>query len=178
MRVQENAMQGLHSALSERRHGDVLAALGTVERVGAPLPKDLPWAEVSEAIDRYSLIVAIRASADQQPRDVVRLGRLLPQLREANGGEYPNVGDGIDFHALEFEVTQTAQLGRLREALAEDNDRKIVTVAFPDVYGVVPLLDRGEQARIERAVAAASRALRRSGQRSNAVSSSATVETN
>jgi hypothetical protein len=41
----------------------------------------------------------------------------------------------------------------------------------------LPMLERGEQARIERAVAAANRALRRSGHRSSSASSSGTVDT-
>jgi hypothetical protein len=175
LRTQDRAVQNLRAAVREQRYSDVLSALGTVERLGAAVPEDLSWPDVSHAIDRYSLILAIRTAAEQVPRDIDRLGRLLPQLREANGGSYPS--DSADFDALELEVTQFAQLSRIREALAEDNDRKIVTVAFPDFYRVVPQLDRGEQARIERAMAAASRALRRSGQRTSSASSSETVST-
>ena len=72
---------------------------------------------------------------------------------------------------------ESAQLARIREALTTNDDRTIVAAALPDTYGVLPMLERGEQARIERAVAAANRALRRSGHRSSSAPSSATVET-
>jgi hypothetical protein len=128
-------------------------------------------------IDRYSLMSSVRRAAEQHPRDIARLARLLPQLKEKFGGAFPETGDGLDFDRLDAEITQSAQLVRIREALASNDDRKIVAAALPDVFGVLPMLERGEQARIERAVAAANRALRRSGHRSSNTPSSATVDT-
>ena len=178
LRAQESALHSLTSAIAHGHDADVLSALNTVERVGALIPPDLPWAHVSDVIDRYSLMMAIRRAASQSPRDIARLARLLPQLKDSCGGVFPDAVDDLNFAHLDSEVKQAAQLVRIREALATQNDRTIVATALPDLYGVLPLLDRGEQARIERAVAAANRALRRSGHRSSSSdSSSATVDT-
>jgi hypothetical protein len=174
---QQDAVDALRAAISQGRDTGVLSALAVVERVGAAIPPDLPWETVSEAIDRMTLISAVRRAAEQQPRDMDRLSRLLPQLREIGGGRFPDPVDGLDFAHLDNELMQTAQLGRVREALATNDDRTIVAAALPDTHGVLPMLERGEQARIERAVAAANRALRRSGHRSSSASSSATVDT-
>jgi hypothetical protein len=174
---QEDALDSLREAISRGRDADVLTAMAVVERVGAVIPPDLPWGTVSRAIDRTSLITAIRRAAEQQPRDMARLARLLPQLKETNGGRFPEPVDGLDFTHLESELKQSAQLARIREALITNDGRAIVAAALPDTYGVLPMLERGEQARIERAVAAANRALRRSGHRSSSAASSATVET-
>jgi phosphotransferase family enzyme len=177
LHVQESALQSLRSAIDDGRDADVITALNAVERSGAVIPQDLSWANVSDVIDRYSLMSSVRRAAEQHPRDIARLARLLPQLKEKFGGVFPDVGDGLDFARLDAEITQSAQLVRIREAIATNDDRKIVAAALPDVYGVMPMLERGEQARIERAVAAANRALRRSGHRSSSPSSSATVDT-
>jgi hypothetical protein len=178
LREQSAALQSLRSALAQGGDADIIAALNVVERVGAIVPTDVKWTQVSDAIDRYSLIMAIKRAAEQEPRDISRIGRLLPQLKESCGGGFPEPIDGIDFARLDSDVKQAAQLKRIREALASDNDRKIVAAALPDLFGALPLLDRSEQARIERAVAAANRALRRSGHReSSNAPSSATVDT-
>jgi hypothetical protein len=178
LRGQDAAIRSLRSAIAQGRDADVVSALNTVERSGALIPPDLPWTHVSDVIDRYSVMMAIRRAAEQNPRDIARLGRLLPQLKDSCGGVFPGAVEGLDFGRLDSEVKQAAQLIRIREALATENDRTIVATTLPDLYGVLPLLDRGEQARVERAVAAANRALRRSGHRGNSSDpSSATVET-
>jgi hypothetical protein len=177
LHAQESALRSLRAAISEGRDADAITALNAVERSGAVIPQDLSWANVSDVIDRYSLMSSVRRAAEQHPRDIARLARLLPQLKEKFGGAFPETGDGLDFDRLDAEITQSAQLVRIREALASNDDRKIVAAALPDVFGVLPMLERGEQARIERAVAAANRALRRSGHRSSNASSSATVDT-
>jgi hypothetical protein len=87
---------------------------------------------------------------------------------------FPDYVVDLDLAGLEQEVKRTAQAMRVRQALATNDDRTIVASALPDVYGAIPLLSRSEQARIERAVAGANRALRRSGQRNSKDDSSAT----
>ena len=177
LRTEEDAIAQFTIAVRDGADDEVIAALGGLERTGAILPQDLPWTTISEVIDRHSLVTALKRAADQHPRDMDRIGRLLPQIKQINGGTWPKSAEGLELSRLETEVIWHAQLLRVREAIATDDDRKIVTATLPDVHGVIPMLDRGEQARLERAVAAASRALRRSGHRVSNASSSATVET-
>jgi len=177
LHAQESALRSLRAAIRDGRDADTISALNAVERSGAVVPQDLEWANVSDVIDRYSLMTSVRRAAEQHPRDIARLARLLPQLKERSGGVFPEAVDGLDFAKLEIEVKQSAQLVRIREALDTNDDRQIVAAALPDIFGVLPMLERGEQARIERAVAAANRALRRSGHRSSSASSSGTVDT-
>jgi hypothetical protein len=178
LREQDTAVQSLRTALSGSSDAEKVAALQSVERLGAWLPESMSWTEVSGAIERHTLKDAVYRAATQTPRDYPRLARLLPQLKAAFAGRFPSSADGIDYDNLDLEVKQVSQVSRLREALETNDDRKIVAAAFPDLYKIIPKLDRTEQARIERAVAAANRALRRSGQRESIISaSSETVET-
>ncbi len=178
LRDQDDAVIALQNAVASRQGEAVVGALQQVERLGAWLPEDLVWSEISNVVDRHTLIHAIRRASEQYPRDYGRLARLLPQLRDACGGRLPASEEGLDLDMLDREVKQVAQFSRLREALASNDDRLIVATALPDLYQIIPKLDRGEQARIERAVAVVNRALRRSGQRiSNIDDSSSTVET-
>ncbi|MDQ2682196.1 MAG: hypothetical protein M3Y37_01580, partial [Chloroflexota bacterium] len=177
LREQDEAVRQLEKAASRDDGAQLVAALQRVEKAGAWIPESVNWTDVSRTVDRYTLTDAIRRAAHQTPRDYGRLARLLPQLRDACGGAYPPDA-GLDFARLDWEVRQIAQIARVREALASEDDRAIVAAALPDIYGVVQSLERGEQARIERAVAVVNRALRRSGQRTPSTSaSSSTVET-
>lgn len=178
LREQDDAVRVLKRAMEQNEDAEVVAALQRVERVGARLPDDLVWSDVSNVVDRHTLTQAIHRAATLTPRDYARLARLLPQLRDVCGGRLPERDNLVDFAQLDFEVKQVAQSTRLREALVTDDDRRIVNTAFPDLYGIIPKLDRAEQARVERAVAAVNRALRRSGQRTAMTSAnSSTVET-
>ena len=178
LREQDDAVNNLQDAIANRRGEAVVGALQQVERLGAWLPEDLVWADISDVVDRHTLIHAIRSASEKYPRDYARLARLLPQLRDVCGGQLPASEDGLDLDMLDREVRQVAQFARLREALASNDDRLIVATALPDLYQIIPKLDRGEQARIERAVAAVNRALRRSGHRdSSSADSSSTVDT-
>jgi hypothetical protein len=177
LRAESDALRQFTDAVRDGADDAVIGALGALERTAAILPDDLPWTTISEVIDRHSLVTALKRAADQHPQDMDRIGRLLPQIKQINGGTWPKSTDGQEFARLESEVIRHAQLLRVREALASDDDRKIVTAVLPDVHAIIPMLDRGEQARLERAVAATSRALRRAGHRINSASSSSTVET-
>jgi hypothetical protein len=177
LRAQFDALETLRRAIAQGSDADIVHALHAVEQIGAPIPQDLAWSEIANVIDRYSLIMSIRRAAESQPRDVHRLSRLLPQLREMCGGDFPSYAVELDLNALDHEVKQMAQVARVRQALSTNDDRAIVASALPDVYGAIPLLSRSDQARIERAVAAVNRALRRSGQRSNKDESSETEAT-
>jgi hypothetical protein len=177
VRAQWDALETLRRAIAREADADIVHALHAVEQIGAPIPQDFAWSEITNVIDRYSLIMSIRRAAESQPRDVQRLSRLLPQLREMCGGDFPGYAVELDLNALDHEVKQVAQVARVRQALSTNDDRAIVASALPDVYGAIPLLSRSEQARIERAVAAVNRALRRSGQRNNKDESSKTEET-
>lgn len=174
LRNQMEGVSRLRRSVADGKDADIVHALHAVEQLGAPIPADLAWADITNVIDRYSLLMSIRRAAESQPRDLARLSRLLPQLRELCGGNFPHYVVDIDLGALDREVSRAAQMARVRQALATDVDRTIVASALPDVYGAIPMLSRSEQARIERAVAAVNRALRRSGHRSKEDESSAT----
>ncbi|HRA47838.1 MAG TPA: hypothetical protein PK819_07210, partial [Thermomicrobiales bacterium] len=176
MRDQRQAIADLRRAVFREQDGEVVQALHTVERLGAPIPEDMPWQEITSVVNRYALLAAIRKVVENPPLDLVRLATLLPQLKDANGGVYPNLGPAIDFDHLDLMVKRAAQITRLRESIRKGNDRSIVTTAFPDLYDVIPALDRSEQATIERAVAAVNRALRRSGQVGNKTERSSETE--
>jgi hypothetical protein len=178
LRNQADVLKRLRRAVAGGSDAEIVHALHAVEQTGAPIPTDLAWADVTYVIDRYSLLMSIRRAAESQPRDLPRLSRLLPQLRELCGGIFPDYVVDFDLAALERDVKRAAQSVRVRQALATNDDRTIVASALPDVYGAIPLLSRTEQARIERAVAGANRALRRSGQRNSKDESSVTEVTN
>lgn len=174
LRAQTDALESLRRAINRGSDADIVHALHAVEQIGAPIPADLAWSDITNVIDRYSLLMSIRRAADSLPRDVPRLSRLLPQLRDLCGGVFPEYVVDLDLLALDREVKQVAQVARVRQAVATNDDRTIVASALPDVYAAIPLLSRSEQARIERAVAAVNRAHRRSGHRSSKDESSAT----
>lgn len=176
LREQQTAVRDLRTAVFREQDSDVVRALREVERLGAPIPDDMPWHEITSVVNRYALLASIRKVVETQPLDLVRLATLLPQVKDANGGVYPDVGGTINFDDLDLQVKRSAQVNRLREVIRGGNERQIVTTAYPDLYGVIPSLDRTDRARIERAVAAVNRALRRSGQAWNRSDSSAETE--
>ena len=161
---QREAVTQLRVAIFRENDGEVVQALHAVERLGAPIPDDMPWREITSVVNRYALVATIRGIVERAPIDLSRLGALLPQLKDASGGVYPNAGPSLDFEQMDLMVKRAAQISRLREVLQTGTDRSIVTCAYPDLYDVIPALDRSEQARIERAVASVNRALRRAGQ--------------
>ena len=178
LRDQVQSVERLRHAVFREQDADVVESLKVVERLGAPIPSDMPWQEITGVVNRFSLMSAVRQVVERPPLDLGRLSLLLPQLRDAYGGEMPGPSSGLDFAHLDLLVKRSAQVTRLREVIKIGDDRQILNAAYPDLYGIIPVLDRTEQARIERAVAAANRALRRSGQRVNrSGSSSGTVET-
>jgi hypothetical protein len=172
LRDQRTSVRELRTAVFREHDGEVVRTLREVERLGAPIPDDMPWNEITSVVNRYALLASIRKVIESPPLDLVRLATLLPQIKDANGGVYPDVGGSIDFDQLDLMVKRSAQMNRLRKAIQSGNERSIVTTAYPDLYNVIPALDRTEQARIERAVASVNRALRRSGQAWNKSDSS------
>jgi hypothetical protein len=174
-RDQATAIADLRQAVFRENDAAVVQSLQHVERLGAPIPEDMPWREITNVVSRFTLLAAIRKVIENPPLDIGRLTALLPQLKDTNGGVYPDLGGAIDFQHLDLLVKRATQVARLRDAIRSDNDREIISAAFPDLYNVIPTLDRGDQARVERAVAAANRAMRRSGQRT--IKTSASSET-
>ena len=161
---QQTSVRELRTAVFREQDSEVVRTLREVERLGAPIPDDMPWHEITSVVNRYALLASIRKVVESPPLDLVRLATLLPQIKDANGGSYPDVGGTVDFEHLDLAVKRSAQMNRLRKSIASGIDRSIVTTAYPDLYDVIPALDRTDQARIERAVASVNRALRRSGQ--------------
>lgn len=146
------ALERLTAALRDGPDEAIVAALSDVESAGATLPESLDWALVRGVVDRLTLVAAIRRAAADPP-DYARLARLLPTAR-ALAGDHGDLGAGLDLARLEGEVLRAAQLARLREAIAADDDGAIVAVALPDAYGALMLLGPEERARLERALIA------------------------
>ncbi|HQY30789.1 MAG TPA: hypothetical protein PK691_05860, partial [Thermomicrobiales bacterium] len=81
MRDQRQAIADLRRAVFREQDGEVVQALHTVERLGAPIPEDMPWQEITSVVNRYALLAAIRKVVGNPPLDLVRLATLLPQLK-------------------------------------------------------------------------------------------------
>ena len=100
-------------------------------------------------IDRLSLVTSIRRAAQSDPRDYLRLGRLLPALREAYGSQAPYLGSSLDLERLEWEVQRDTHLRRLLDAIATGDETAIAHSASPDPYGVLAELPPAERASVE-----------------------------
>ncbi|MGD9712548.1 MAG: hypothetical protein AB7V46_10830, partial [Thermomicrobiales bacterium] len=146
---QTAALEKLSVAMSSGSDRQMVDAMNTVESTGALLPADLDWASISSVIDRLSLVASVRRAALAEPPDYLRLGRLLPALREAYGGEAAYLGSGLDVTRLEWEVQRDTHRRRLIEAIATGDEREIAHAASPDPYGVVADLPPGDRVRVE-----------------------------
>jgi hypothetical protein len=152
MTSQDQALRHLDSAIRAGGDASIVDALNELESTGAPLPDVIDWATVRGVVDRVSIAASIKRALAADPPDYQRLMRLLPAAREAAGGATPDLGDGLDFEALEDEMRRHAQRARLREALALDDDKAIVAAALPDLYDTLSSMPPGERARIDRAI--------------------------
>jgi hypothetical protein len=150
---QRGAIADLEIALKSGNDNAIVDALGHVEAAGATLPSDLDWSAIRGVIDRLSLISSIRRAASSPATDFSRLARLLAQAREEMGGTTPYLGAGLDFDALEHQVSLAARRSRIREALKSDDDRTIVSASLPDQDGVISTLDPAERDRVQLAIA-------------------------
>jgi hypothetical protein len=153
MQRRSAALAELETAIASGNDNAIVDALGQVEAAGATLPPDLDWSAIRGVIDRLSLISSIRRAASSAETDFSRLARLLAQAREEMGGTTPYLGAGLDFDALEHQVTLAARRSRIREALKSDDDRTIVAAALPDQDGAISTLEPSERDRVQRAIA-------------------------
>ncbi len=146
---QTTAVEKLSLAMGSGSDRQLVDAMNEVEATGARLPADLDWATVSSMIDRLSLVTSIRRAAQANPRDYLRLGRLLPALREAYGAQPPYLGGSLDVEQLEWEVQKDTHRRRLLDAIAGGEESTILHAASPDPYGVVAELPSLERATVE-----------------------------
>jgi len=148
--AQTRALDRLETAMATRGDKELVDAMNEVEATGALLPPDLDWAGISDVIDRLSLVASIRRAALGEPRDYLRLGRLLPAAREAFGTATPYFGSQLDIEDLEQDVQRDTQRRRLQEALATGDETAIAHAASPDPYGVVPSLPDDQRRAVEK----------------------------
>jgi hypothetical protein len=148
--AQSKALDRLQSAMAAKSDKELVDAMNEVEATGALLPPELDWAGISDVIDRLSLVASIRRAATSEPRDYLRLGRLLPAAREAFGMAMPYLGSQLDIDELERDVQRDTQRRRLLEALATGDETAIAHAASPDPYGVVPSLPDEQRRVVER----------------------------
>lgn len=146
---QSVALERLTMAVQEGSDEAIVAALSGVEAAGATLPDTLDWPLVRSVVDRVTLVAAIRRAAADPP-DYARLARLLPTARAAakDGNDFSL---GLDIAQLESDVLRAAQLARIREAIAGDDDVGIVAAASPDPHGALAMLTPDDRVRVDRA---------------------------
>jgi hypothetical protein len=147
--AQTAALERLQNAMVSQNDRELVDAMNEVEAAGALLPPELDWAGIRDVIDRLSLVASIRRAALSEPRDYLRLGRLLPAAREAFRGATPYLGSRLDAEELEWEVQRDAHRRRLLEAIATGDEAAIAHAASPDPYGVLPTLPERERAMVE-----------------------------
>lgn len=148
--MREAAVIRLEQALRTGPDREIVAALSEFELAGAPFSAVLDWTAVRGVVDRITLAEAIKAALATDPPDIETLARLLPAARAALGREA--AGNEPDWPTLERSVLQAAHLGRLREALASDNDLQIASAAAPDPYDAIARLAPMERERIQQAL--------------------------
>ncbi|CAN5492465.1 hypothetical protein BH23CHL4_BH23CHL4_03800 [soil metagenome] len=148
--AQSRALDRLQTAMASKGDKELVDAMNEVEAAGALLPPELDWAGISDVIDRLSLIASIRRAALNEPRDYLRLGRLLPAARESFGTSTPYLGSQLDIEELERDVQRDTQRRRLLEALATGDEVAIAHAASPDPYGVVPSLPNEQRRFVEK----------------------------
>jgi hypothetical protein len=148
--TREAAVSRLERALREGPDREVVAALAEFESAGAPFPEVLDWTAVRGVVDRISLAEALRAAASANPPDTVQLARLLPAARAALGDR--GMPGEPDWVALEQSVLCAAHLGRLRDAIAAEDDARIAFAAVPDPFGALSLLTPEERERVNAAL--------------------------
>ena len=148
--AQSRALDRLQMAMETRGDKELVDAMNEVEATGALLPPELDWAGIRDVIDRLSLVASIRRAALSDPRDYLRLGRLLPALREAFGEAVPYLGSQLDVEELERDVQRDTQRRRLLEAIATGDETAIAHAASPDPYGVVPSLPEEQRRGVEK----------------------------
>ncbi|CAN5621181.1 hypothetical protein BH23CHL5_BH23CHL5_07630 [soil metagenome] len=154
---QHLALERLRAAMASRSDRDLVDAMNEVETAGALLPPELDWSGIRDVVDRLSIVASIRRAA-AEPRDIARLGRLLPAARAAFEGTVPYLGSKFDFAELERDVQRETQRTRLLEAIAIGDAAGILHAADPDPYGVIPTLSDQDRGLVNRLVLGALRA--------------------
>ena len=149
---QKEAQLAVSEAIQERDDRALIQAMQQLEESGAQLPEDLDQRAFAAALDRVTLLTALRRAAKSDQLNTQTLARLVPAAIAATGNRAA-VQRIVDVDALEKSLQQSAQIARLREAIASKNDRLIAMTATPDLLDVVKLLQPEEQAKVRHAVA-------------------------
>ncbi len=149
---QKEAQLAVSEAIQERDDRALIQAMQQLEESGAQLPDDLDHRAFAAALDRVTLLTALRRAAKSDQSNTQTLARLVPAAIAATGNRAA-VQRIVDVDALEKSLQQSAQIARLREALASKNDQRIAMTATPDLLDVVKLLQPEEQAKVRHAVA-------------------------
>ena len=149
---QKDVQLAVSEAIRERDDRALIQAMQKLEESGAQLPDDLDHRSFAAALDRVTLLTALRRAAKSDQANPQTLARLVPAAIAATGNRAA-VQRIVDVDALEKSLLQSAQLARLREAIASESDRRIAMTATPDLLDVVKLLQPEEQAKVRHAVA-------------------------
>jgi hypothetical protein len=149
---QKEAQLAVSEAIQERDDRALIQAMQQLEESGAQLPEDLDHRAFAAALDRVTLLTALRRAAKSDQSNAQTLARLVPAAIAATGNRAA-VQRIVDVDALEKSLVQSAQLARLRDAIASKDDRRIAMTATPDLLDVVKLLQPDEQAKVRHAIA-------------------------
>lgn len=146
---QRAALNDLHVALREADTARILAALGTIDRVGARIENPATWAAVQDVMERATILEQIVEAAEVDPPDDRQLAHLLPVAKTMGLAHDPMLRDDLSFERLEAVVLRGAALRRIRQAIAGDDDQAIRQAAYPDVTGALDHLTDDERERVE-----------------------------
>ena len=149
---QHRALRHLAEAIQSADESEIVSALATVERVGARLGEHFPWHAIRDVLERVSLIEDIIDAAKSKPVDHARLAQLIPAAKAIGLDADPRLSGDFAIDTLQTKLIQAAHLRRLRNAIGQDNDVRIVGTALPDVYDVLDELTDGERDRVAQAI--------------------------
>jgi hypothetical protein len=149
---QKEARLAVSEAIQDHDDRALIQAMQQLEESGAQLPEDLDQRAFAAALDRVTLLTALRRAAKSDQTNPQTLARLVPAAIAATGNRAA-VQRIVDVDKLEKSLLKSAQLARLREAIASKNERLIAMTATPDLLDVVKLLQPDEQAKVRHAIA-------------------------
>lgn len=149
---QHRALGGLADAIKSGDETAIVGSLAVVERVGARLGEHFPWHAIRDVLERVSLIEDIIQAAETRPIDHARLAQLIPAAKAMGMQADPRLSGDLALDTLQTKLIQAAHLRRLRAAIEQDVDLRIVGTALPDVYDVLDQLTDDERSRVARAI--------------------------
>lgn len=151
----DSAAKNLHRAFQDGNDEGILVALGQIRESGAALPDGVDWDTLRRIADRTDLADALRRALSSNPPDYARLSTLLPTARAAEETRGEPLIPGVDLATLERDVLRAAQVARLREALAANDDHAIAAAAHPDPLNALAVLTPDQRQRVQLALAGA-----------------------